>query len=620
MQSKGRFASMLCIFAQLVVLRARRIPIPDRERSSTPASTTIACPNCASPLQLVPQLVGCRIRCLTCGTELAIVAKRLRGEGGPPNLAARMVAAERPCPQCGNRLRLVPQLKGKRIRCKACRGVFDVATRPWQLTSVKQSAPPRPRKTTTKAGLSNDRSADVVSDTLSQGCRHRPRAAGPSGRTSINAGRSAAAANGVVAGGIMTRRNGKPPPVSPKREPSAASPKDLSGLIPATHLLPRRSRWRDLLAKLRGVWAKRAAGRAAPIATTAASVAAPAIPPPVAKESPKPAKRQPKSDEPRPSLHAQGGSVSSAAGAWLVLLLLAALALGSLSFGGWWLLSGQPVHRQAHYLPERCDCFVSLRWSELTADGQADKRTGLPLPGMVGRCTVFLRNAGLSVKDVERINVGRSADGAGTIVVYRLTHPIKPEDVTSKPTFAALRKLAKGKRRDPDESLCLLETTAIAFPEPQTIVNGETELVRQVVHRRHRFSDPMNLLVHGLDFNATQAVATVEIPPAVRDTALAGHTELTLQVMGTTVERRYGPTLQFARTFLCRDEAAAVTLQHALQDWTHQAAGEVHRPLSVRQAFSTLEVSVVEKRVQWRLNLHAAQYVGPVCEAVDPLF
>ncbi len=110
-----------------------------------PNVATVPCPGCSHPLRLGQGLRGRRIRCLSCRSVLAVEASEELG-----SLTCAVVvdggARVQLCPECGNRLRVVRRLHGRRVRCKSCQTVLRVSAKPWKLVAIlpQQTTPPPP--------------------------------------------------------------------------------------------------------------------------------------------------------------------------------------------------------------------------------------------------------------------------------------------------------------------------------------------------------------------------------------------------------------------------------------------------------------------------------------------
>ncbi|MGA2030891.1 MAG: hypothetical protein ABSG68_01430 [Thermoguttaceae bacterium] len=303
------------------------------------------------------------------------------------------------------------------------------------------------------------------------------------------------------------------------------------------------------------------------------------------------------------------------AGATLLLLAL----LG----GGWWLFfSGPRVHPQVRYLPEQCDLFLSMNWRELQRSGVEQAPQGLPGTMLVERCRRFLANAGLEAEDIERINAGRAAGGSGIVVVYRLTHAIQPEQIMNKPLFRAEQKSTQTSETVCGTALYLFEVSAIAFPDPRTIVNGDTQLLRRVLTRgKAGLGEPLRrFVVKELDFTAANVAAMPGLPQPLSEAYLRDHADLAQSVCATTDRFAYGPSGLFVRTFHMADEAAAIELQQALTSSLAVAGQNAKTPPEVRQICESLRVSVWESKVTMRLTMPSSPLSDPARACLNQLF
>ncbi len=322
---------------------------------------------------------------------------------------------------------------------------------------------------------------------------------------------------------------------------------------------------------------------------------------------------------------------SLAKGRGFSLLVAAAVlvAVAGLSIGGTWLLSGSSGPPQARYLPRDCDLVVSLKWSELPPSGAASTRQKRPekvaeeLPGLmlVERCRLFLRNAGLRDEDVERVNAGRAADGSGMVVVYQLSRAVRAQVVADLHPFRSRRKSAGPMETIGGVPLYSLGPTVIAFPEPQVVINGETELVRQILGRwSHGIAEPLRAYLQAADLSATSVVISARGPAPVLKDGLQVPSHLADMVRGTTASFRYGDPICLTQTFHLGDSRTYTELQTSLQSSLSAVAQDPKTPQSLRQALTQMQVSPSRGQVQIELALPAAQLQGKSLEILNRLF
>ncbi|MCY2994520.1 MAG: hypothetical protein NTY19_42640, partial [Planctomycetota bacterium] len=321
---------------------------------------------------------------------------------------------------------------------------------------------------------------------------------------------------------------------------------------------------------------------------------------------------------------------SLAKGRGFALSVVAAVLVAiALSVGGTWLLSGSSGPPQARYLPRDCDLVVSLKWSDLPPSGVASTRQKRPekvpeeLPGLmlVERCRLFLRNAGLRDEDVERVNAGRAADGSGMVVVYQLSRAVQAQVVADLHPFRSRRKSAGPLETIGGVPLYSLGPTVIAFPEPQVVINGETELVRQVLGRwSHGIAEPLRAYLQAADLSATSVVISARGPAPVLKDGLQVPSHLADMVRGTTASFRYGDQICLTRTFHLGDSRTGDELQTSLQSSLLAEAQDPKTPQSLRQVLTQTQVSASRGQVQIELTLPAAQLEGKSLEIVNRLF
>lgn len=335
----------------------------------------------------------------------------------------------------------------------------------------------------------------------------------------------------------------------------------------------------------------------------------------------KPERWVPAADEFESNRHAQPASSKNSMAGVFLLAAAVLLAIGGLVAGGRWLFSGAPVHPQARYLPEDCEWFSSLRWSELAQSGFVQAPRELPGLALVERCRTFLGNAGLSPETVERINAGRAADGSGTILVYYLTRPVRPEDVMGRSPFRGSGPAKYEQETVRGVHLYTCTSSAIAFPEERVIVNGDAQLVRKILRGRSRgFRDPLNQLVDTLDFSATCVMARPGEPKTLEGESLQKGLQKESRSQGVTDSFHYGPTVRLVRLMYFSDEQAIEDLRQSVQDSLREASQGRKTPEAVRQMLASAEVSNADGKIQIEFKLKASQLSPPVVQALARLF
>jgi hypothetical protein len=303
----------------------------------------------------------------------------------------------------------------------------------------------------------------------------------------------------------------------------------------------------------------------------------------------------------------------------IVALAVALAAAGALVARPLWRASRGAVHPQARYLPHRCDLFQSIRWPELVESGVLEKQTELPGLAMAGRCATFVENAGLEPRDVERINVGRAADGSGLLLVYRLTRPVGIDEIMEQPPFRA----AEYQEEAIGGVLMYSHSaggTAIAAPEEQVIINGDTELVRSALRRRGGFRGPSSALVETLDFSATCVAVTNGPPQPLVEGYLQESAPLAVSVLGTTDSFHYGSKMRLLRILHVGDNRAALGLWQSLRRSLGQTINNPETPDAVRQLLDEVQSTAVVAEVRIQVALEADSLSQECLDALSRLF
>jgi hypothetical protein len=303
------------------------------------------------------------------------------------------------------------------------------------------------------------------------------------------------------------------------------------------------------------------------------------------------------------------------------LVVSGLLAVAVLSVGGWWWSSSGSRDPRAKYLPQQCDLFVSLNWKDLQQTAATRVSKGLPGFMLVERARVFLANAGLKDRDVERVTAGRAADGSGLIVVYHLKLDIEPKRVVDRQKFREFL-VPKGPRDVVrDVTVYSLGATALAFPEPQVIINGETELVRDVLRRPSAgISQPLERLLPTLDFSSTSVAAAADVAEPFRSAFLGPNQPGTSTPVANTTSCRYGATIRYERT-LCPDQTAragvtAIGLQQAIREM----ARDSRTPKAAETLLEAVQVTTGDGQVQLRLALQESALGPETLEFLRRLF
>lgn len=312
----------------------------------------------------------------------------------------------------------------------------------------------------------------------------------------------------------------------------------------------------------------------------------------------------------------------SAAWQWIAAGIAAGLAalvlLSGLVAMIWWLFaSGPPACPPARWMPEECEWFASFKWAELSATVPEVK----DLPGLAfsQRCRIFVENAGLQAGDIERITVGRPAGKSGMIIVYALTKPVTAAQIMALPAFVvAHKKSGDNEQTIRGVPIFEFETSAIAFPDPRTIISGETELLRSVLERGAVVRDPMNRLIRAADFSTTGMAVTVGVPRPFVEDYLGGHDSLAEMIVGTTDQFQFGATNRLSRTFYFDDPAMADEFQRVVR--TSLAVHSTKLPSHVRKLVDMTEITRAECKVSLRLSGKFDVLAKDVREVLGRLF
>jgi hypothetical protein len=505
-----------------------------------------------SELRLPPQIVGRRIRCLGCGASLAV-----RAADGPkrkPSLRLVPLAWTRLCPECATPMALVAQLDGRKIRCHSCSVELRVSISPCRLEIVGLPA----------AANGRNRLAEP------QAAITAP--AEPAQRAECEKGFEL----------------DEPVDVAAPAELSEAAGEGESNHASATP-------------------ASDAPSVDASIADTALRTAISNLPQPAAN----PVRRRARRPEParryyRPALPIVD-LLAIALGLALPVLKFAGLLLAVttvLGLGWYWL---QPaIHPQARYLPENCRTVSLLPWREANAWSMPESRT-LPGGELLRRCRTLISNAGLAADDIERINAGDSGDGGELMIVYHLARPVEPQTIMKRPAFESIRKSEYYKKEIVrGVEVHLLGQTAIAFPEPQIMINGEVETVRAMVRSVGGRVDPaITALLDGLDGPAPAVAITSGVPASFAAEYLAGADHLKEAIRGTVDRYEYGPTVRFSRTLHLQQSTAASAgpIAEAVSARIAQAARRPKTPPALEKVMTAVRVKPQGETVTLKLEV-----------------
>jgi hypothetical protein len=299
----------------------------------------------------------------------------------------------------------------------------------------------------------------------------------------------------------------------------------------------------------------------------------------------------------------------------VVVAVAVVLGVGSL-----WLFSGSNGPAQTRYLPRDCEHIISLKWSDLSASSLVPARQELPGLALADRCRLFVRNAALRDVDIERVIAGQAADGSGTVVVYHLTRPVRGQLVADLKPFRARRKSDGPSEEVRGVPIYSLGPTVLAFPEPQVIVNGEAELVRQVLRRwSHGLAKPLSDYLQAADPSASTVVVAARAPQEHLQNDLRVPGRLVDAVRGTTVTLQYGETIRLTRTLHVEDAPLGDELRGALQTALARLVQDPKTPAPLRQALQQAQLSASPGQVQMQVALPAAMFRGTPPELLQRL-
>jgi len=537
---------------------------------------TVSCPGCSHPLRLARELSGRRIRCLSCRSVLAVQASEdLR------SLTCTVVddggSRFQLCPECGGRLRVVQRLHGRRVRCKSCQTVLRVSVRPWKLsailpqrtvspppTSCEETAVPRDARPAGEGLPSKSVPADAEAVRSSDGLADGETARRANGTTLLDAlaqGEASAPTRHVESEGD-SGSNASQPVAQPEKKPA----RSLRPRPQPASTVSEAAKWRPTGKRL--TWT--------------------------------------------------GAAFTVAA---LSVVVFGLAVVGGLAVGAWWLLFPDSVHPQARYLPEDCDWFTSLDWQQCAASGWPGVPNGTLVAMLLLRCRVFLTNAGLPNDAVERINAGRAADGAGMVVVYRLTRAIKPDEVLQKRAFRG-----KDKSRYVPETIggvpvFVYQTVALAFPEPKVILSGDLFIIRKVLTRwSSGVRDPMKSLLGSLDFSIAAVSAAVGAPKPLLTTHLQDCKPLESSISGTCDSCEFGETVRFVRIIHVAESQAAEQIQRSLKRSLAETAKKLKASETTRKTLASIEISGSEDGVKMAVSLRKEELNGPLLPTLTGLF
>jgi hypothetical protein len=531
-------------------------------------------------------LQGRRIRCRGCGTVLGVRLEPPAPGAKPRPVLCQVAAPRQTCPQCDGEFHLIAGLEGRRIRCKSCGQVIELAARrrrrrpaPAELpravampATERLALQPKPQAAAIVAPPEDP--AAVEEETIlkfvegPEAPPRMPTAPEPAG----------ALPNPSTPGSVSPQPSAiEPSPVEP-------APVEAAQPEPALLQLPQAEPLEPIPVE------------------TAEPIVAETAPQPAAAPAVSPAPLWGEAPESRHGMSGAGHGSHS----WVLALVAAGLLLCGAAAGGWWLVGGTPPCPQARYLPVQCDWFTSMNWASLPPDARL---AAAKLPGLAiaNRCGVFLENAGFQPEDIRRIRAGRAADGSGIVVVYELNRPVVPEQFMEREAFHSARKKEIDKETIRGVPVYHLRASSLAFPDAQTIVNGDTELLGQVLrHGGSALQEPIGRLVRAVEPAAMDVVVTAGPPRPLLEKFLPNRDYLAAAMLGSTEQVQFGPTLRLERTFHFENTAAAEEFRAALRTSLSTAARGSTMPEAVRKLLALAEISASENKVALRLSLPAS--------------
>jgi hypothetical protein len=298
------------------------------------------------------------------------------------------------------------------------------------------------------------------------------------------------------------------------------------------------------------------------------------------------------------------------------VVLLAALAAA----GSWWWFGGQG-HPRSRYLPRHSELFLWMSGPALAKCRFPASVKDTPGARLMERIRVFTQNAKLGFRDLECVTAGGTADGGNLIVVYRLTRPVRPEEIADQPSFEAMRNTAGPSESVGGTPVYRVGQSALAFPEPQVIVNGDLDLVREVLRApAGGIARPLERLLPTADFSTTCLEMSVGVPAPLRASFLQAGGDLADAVVTTATSYTFGLTAKFRRTLHVRDAAAAERLKTCLEQSLRKAAQDSHTDEPLRTLLRAVHVSEAANTVEIELEVAAESLPPDIAKELRQLF
>jgi hypothetical protein len=294
-----------------------------------------------------------------------------------------------------------------------------------------------------------------------------------------------------------------------------------------------------------------------------------------------------------------------------VALAVTAVAVGLLAgiTGiGWWWYTRPPAISAGRYLPLDSQLVTSIRWSELVAQGLSQVNKDQLEGKLVSRALHFFQSAGLKDRDIDRVTAGGSADESNPVVVYYLSRPIEPEDIADRDQFRSYRRTKSASEWVRGSPVYHIEDRAIAFPDPQVIVNGTIEQVREVLRRGSgRFRGPLAALLPAADFEATCTRVSSTDKVTFCDDLLPKADRPLDGVIGTMGSCKYGTTISVTHTVLFTSPEQARAAHSALETRLRQAITNLRGKSSPLRVLEPARFTTEDKVLRVELQAPRAQ-------------
>jgi len=190
-----------------------------------------------------------------------------------------------------------------------------------------------------------------------------------------------------------------------------------------------------------------------------------------------------------------------------------------------------------------------------------------------------------------------------------------------QPAFREWRRSRGGKETIRGVPVYLLTTTAVAFPDAQTIVNGETQLVRTALSGRPaKCSAALRDAIPALDFSLTTLAVTEGVPQTLLESPLQAGADSAKLVVATTDGHQFGDSFRFARTFHFGNNGGAEEFRQAMEDALAAAVKQRNTRKSIRQVLESVQVTAGAQQVEMILVLPKNQAQEKTLETLSRWF